>query len=118
VQPGRFGGGRRRFLLLLLTAMILGAMAGSLLRGDQESRDLKKRHKAQMKTLKIQQRGMKKAMRVHPVSREESKRFKRELKMQKLMLKNGQKDETSSLKERRKFNKRVHPELPTTIQVQ
>ena len=108
----------RRFLMLLLTMTMLGVATGLLRAGDQESHDLRKRHKEQMKTLKIQQRGMKKAMRQHPVSRAEHKRFKRELKMQKRMLKNGQKDETTNLKNSRRFNKRVHPEIPRTTPAQ
>jgi len=34
------------------------------------------------------------------------------------MLKNGQKDETTNLKNRRKFNRRVHPEIPRTTPAQ
>lgn len=108
----------RRFLMLLVTALVLAATVGSLRAGDQESHDLKKRHKEQLKTLKIQQRGMKKTMRQHPLSRAEHKRFKGELKTQKKMLKNGQKDETTNLKNRRKFNRRVHPEIPRTTPAQ
>jgi len=75
----------------------------------QEKYELKKRHKEEKRVLKQQQRAMKLVMNQHEQSRDESERFKHNLKMQRQLLREDQKDETQNLKNRDAFVRRPHP---------
>jgi hypothetical protein len=100
----------RSVLILLMTAILLGSLPRPIEASparDQEKHDLNKRHKDQRKALKVEQRGMKKVMKQHELSGAERQRFTHQLKMERQVLRSGQKDETKTLKERRKFTKRV-----------
>ena len=100
----------RRLLILLVTAVVLDFALGSVravAARDQQMHDLAKRHKQERKTLKQQEHAMKNVMNGHELTGTERQRFKRNLKMQRQVLQRGQKDETKTLKETRKFEKQT-----------
>lgn len=100
----------RKLLRSLLAAVVLGAALHALKAApvpDQEMRALKRNHKAQQKALKRQQRVLKRAIKHQRQSRAERKRFHQTLKMQRQLLKKGQKEETHNLKQRHKGVKRA-----------
>jgi len=105
-------GRKRRLLLLLLTAVMLVSLPAHLPAiGNREKHDLNKRHKEQRKFLKSQQRSMNKTLKGHALAKEDSGRYKRELKAQRRMLGKAQKDESRTLKARQKFDRkqqRIH----------
>jgi len=100
----------RKVLILLTAALIAGASAGALkaVPGDQELHELKKRQKEQRKTLKIQQRSMENTMKRQQLPADSRKRFKRQLKMERQVLRMGQRAETKNLTERKKSMKQNH----------
>lgn len=100
----------RKFSTLLLAAVILGPVAGALQAAparSYETHQLKKHQKAERKDLKEQQRAMKKVMGQHELSDEQRERFKSNLKMQKQMLHESQKDDSRRLKQSQKVAKAV-----------
>ena len=100
----------RKVLVLLTAALMAGASVGVLKATprDQELRELKKRQKEQRKTLKIQQRSMKRTMKRQQLPAASRKRFKRQLKMERQVLRTGQREERKGLVERKKSMKRNH----------
>ena len=76
---------------------------------DQEMKQLKKRHKAQKREAKQQQRAMNKVMAQHEQSSASRARFKHDMKMQRQMLRNNQKVETRRVKDKHKSDKKLHP---------
>jgi ABC-type transport system involved in cytochrome bd biosynthesis fused ATPase/permease subunit len=101
----------RKFLTLLLAAVILGPRVGTLRAAparSYEARQLKKQHKAQRKDLKQQQRAMKKVMAQHEMSGDQRQRFKNDLKVQKRMLHKSQKNDSRRLKQSQKVAKASH----------
>jgi len=75
---------------------------------DQETKQLKKRHKAQKREAKQQQRAMHKVMAQHEQSSASRARFKNDMKMQRQMLRKSQKDETRRVKDKHKTDKHLH----------
>jgi len=101
----------RKLLALLLTALFVGSSVAWLDAApprDREMRELRKHQKEQRKTLKIKQRSMKQTMKRHEIPEVERKRFKHQLKMERQVLRMGQRNDAQSLKQRRKFSKRNH----------
>ncbi len=100
----------RKVLVLLTAALMAGASVGALKAAprDQELHELKKRQKEQRKTLKIQQRSMKNTMKRQQLPSDSRKRFQRQLKMERQVLRMGQREETKSLTGRKKFMKQNH----------
>jgi|SRR5437667_12778692 len=101
----------RKVLILLIAALMAGGASVSVLKAaprDQELRALKKRQKEQRKTLKIQQRSMKRTMKRQQLPADSRKRFQRQLKMERQVLRMGQREETKNLTERKKFMKQNH----------
>jgi hypothetical protein len=74
----------------------------------QEKYELKKRHKEEKRVLKQQQRAMKSVINQHEQSRDESERFKHDLKMQRQLLRKDQMRETQNLKKHDTFVKQPH----------
>ncbi len=74
----------------------------------QEMKALRKQHKEQRKTLKQQQRAMKRVMTQHDLPSESQQRFRRNLKMQREELRRRQKDETRRLKHSHKAAEQAH----------
>jgi hypothetical protein len=100
----------RTILMFLLAAVVLGTALEAPKAApvpDQQMHALKRKHKAQQKVLKQQQRAMKHAAKHQAQSRAERKRFHQTLKMQRKLLKKGQKEETDNLKRRHKGMKRA-----------
>ena len=75
---------------------------------DRELHELRKRQKEQRKTLKIQQRSMKRTMKRQQLPPDSRKRFKRQLKMERQVIRMGQREERKGLVERKKSLKRNH----------
>ena len=100
----------RKVLVLLAAALMAGASVGVLKAAprDQELRALKKHQKEQRKTLKIQQRSMKRTMKRQQLPADSRKRFRRQLKMERQVLRAGQREERKGLVERKKSMKRNH----------
>lgn len=97
-----------KFSWLLLAAVILRPSAGALQAAparSYETHQLKQHHKAQRKDLKEQQRAMKKVMDQHELSDDQRARFKNNLKMQKQLLRESQKDDSRRLKQSQKVAK-------------
>jgi uncharacterized membrane protein YhiD involved in acid resistance len=100
-----------RILAALILAIPLVFPLGKLTAApprDQETKQLKKRHKAQNKEAKQQQRAMKRVMAQHEQSSDSRARFKHDLKMQRQMLRRSQKEETQRMKKKRKSDKKFH----------
>ena len=100
----------RRVLVLLILACMAGPSVGELkaVPRDQELHELKKRQKEQRKTLKIQQRSMKRTMKRQQLPADSRKRFQRQMKMERQVLRMGQREEKKNLTERKKFMKQNH----------
>ena len=100
----------RKVLVLLTAACMAGASVGALKAAprDKELHDLKKHQKEQRRNLKIQQRSMKNTMKRQQLSADSRKRFKQQLKMERQVLRMGQKQETKDLIERKKSLKQTH----------
>jgi len=100
----------RKVVVVFVTALMAGASVGALkaVPRDQELHELKKRQKEQRKTLKIQQRSMKRTMKRQQLPPDSRKRFKRQLKMERQVLRMGQREERKGLLERKKSMKRNH----------
>ena len=89
----------RKVLVLLTVACMAGASVGALKAAprDRELHDLKKRQKQQRKTLKIQQRSMKRTMKRQQLPPDSRKRFRRQLKMERHVLRTGQREERKEI---------------------
>ena len=100
----------RKVLVLLAAALMAGASVGVLKAAprDRELHELRKRQKEQRKTLKIQQRSMKRTMKRQQLPADSRKRFRRQLKMERQMLRTGQREERKGLAERKRSMKRNH----------
>ena len=100
----------RRVLVLLILACMAGPSVGALKAAprDRELHDLKKRQKQQRKTLKIQQRSMKRTMKRQQLPPDSRKRFRRQLKMERQVLRTGQREERKGLVQRKKSVKQNH----------
>src|SRR5437764_9706742 len=104
------GGVMRKVVVVFVTACMAAASVGALkaVPRDQELHELKKRQKEQRKTLKIQQRSMKRTMKRQQLPPDSRKRFRRQLKMERQVLRMGQREERKGLVERKKSMKRNH----------
>jgi len=100
----------RKVLVLLTVACMAGGSLGVLKAAprDRELHELRKRQKEQRKTLKIQQRSMKRTMKRQQLPADSRKRFRRQLKMERQVLRTGQREERKGLVERKKSMKRNH----------
>ena len=100
----------RRVLVLLILACMAGPSVGALKAAprDRELHELRKRQKEQRKTLKIQQRSMKRTMKRQQLPADSRKRFQRQMKMERQVLRMGQREEKKNLTERKKFMKQNH----------
>ena len=100
----------RKVVVVFVTALMAGASVGALkaVPRDQELHELKKRQKEQRKTLKIQQRSMKRTMKRQQLPADSRKRFQRQMKMERQVLRMGQREEKKNLTERKKFMKQNH----------
>lgn len=102
----------RKFLICFGAALLLVLPQGKFTTAplpNQETKDLKKRHKKQRKMVKQQQRAMKKVMGQHEQTSDSRERFKHDLRMQRQMVRKSQKDETGRLKNNHKSVKQLHP---------
>ena len=101
----------KKLSLLLAAALSLSVALASIPAAparSYEAHQLKKHHKAERKALKEQQRAMKRVMAQHQLSDDQRARFKNDLKMQKRLLHNGQKDESHNLKQSQKKQNQKH----------
>src|SRR5439155_23831491 len=79
------GNSMRKFLICFGAALLLVLPQGKFTTAplpNQETKDLKKRHKKQRKMVKQQQRAMKKVMGQHEQTSDSRERFKHDLRMQ------------------------------------
>jgi hypothetical protein len=95
------------FVAAILLVLPLGKLTATPL-PNREMKELKKHHKEQRKMLKQQQHAMKRVMGQHAQSSDSRERFKHDLKMQRQMLRKGQKAETRHQKDNRKSAKQLH----------
>jgi gas vesicle protein len=93
----------RRFLTIVLASIVLGTGAiQAAPRSTQEVRNLKRQQKVQRKQLKEQQRATRSVMSQHATSRDERTRMNRDLRAQRQVLKNSQKQELRDAKQSHK----------------
>ncbi len=92
------------FAVILLVALPYLNSAASP-RSDPQMRALKQRHKQERAALKQQQRAMQRVLAQHEQTAESKRRFEHDMKIQRRMLWERQKDETRRLKSARKAPK-------------
>lgn len=93
----------RRFLLVVLAGIFLGTGAlQAAPRPTQEVRNLKRQQKVQRRQLKEQQRATRSVMSQHATSKDERARMNRDLKAQRQVLKNSQRQEIRDAKQSHK----------------
>jgi hypothetical protein len=102
--------GVRKVWVLLLTACLGGSTLGSLQAAprDRELRELKKEQKRQRKSLKAEQRASNQLFKRQGVAGVERQRFKKQMKMQRRVLRKGQREQVRNLKQSKKFMKQNH----------
>jgi hypothetical protein len=93
----------RRGFLVVFTVLFLGAgVLKAAPPRNQELHNLKHLQKAERKQLKQQERATRRVMRQHPVTQQERARMKKDLKMQRHLLKTSQKEAVRNLKQEHK----------------
>ena len=95
----------RKFLISVATIAALGLALlplWALPARSAEMKALKKGHSRERKTLKQQQRGSKNIMKQHDLDGESKQRFQHNMKMQRQLVKQHQRQETRRLKQQGK----------------
>lgn len=98
----------RRFLVLAVLSLAVSSLPKMVTAAGApkgEMHELRKRQKKQRKTFAEQQRAMKNVMKQHPMSPEQHRRFRHDMKMQRQLLRRDQKAGIQNLKRERKAAK-------------